>query len=297
MSAGDDLRKYLIAPFLVSPSILIPPAYLASNTLFDSSVRPETPPANLSTNPLFDSSPRPETPRFHKSAQRKADDTDSNMELDKFPQPPTRSGSPARTGDVVNLPIDNVFTLNDFIANMQADGDSSREASQQPPAKKPKMNADFNSNASATLPQPVAVSARSSKYTILLHEKYQALGIPQPVFSFGGDTVFGWSVELSFPGLEGAEELQGLTEEGMFASKQEAKEAVSKRALGELEDLERAGRIVRPEKSKPEKSKSQQLPVSEEEGVNYVGQLLGTYLPLISSPCLVMLRYTEIHAP
>ncbi|KAJ4330491.1 hypothetical protein N0V95_010047 [Ascochyta clinopodiicola] len=213
----------------------------------------------------------PDTPRFHKSADCKAGDI--NMEVD-IPAQPTSLASTHAGGDAtITAPLDDVYSLDDFLATHQAEHDAhaaAREAADVPPVKKTKKNH------SSTPPQPVAVGARSSKHTILLHEKYQALAIPQPVFTFGGSSDTRWTVEVSFPGLANAEELQGLKQDGRFNSKQEAKEAVSKTALAVLEELERAGRVTKAGKAKkPKGEPAYHAPKEKEEpGENYVGQLL-----------------------
>lgn len=197
------------------------------------------------------------------------------MEIDYPPQLASLASSHAGD-DPVAIPLQGVMSLDDFLSAHQADHDAymaAREAAHAPPAKKSKT-----SNSSTTA-QPVAVGNRTSKYTILLHEKYQALAIPQPVYTYGGDSVTRFTVTVSFPGLDNAEELQGLQQEGRFNSKQEAKEAVSKSALAILERLVEEGRVSKAGKAKKAKGEpAQHLPKEKEEpGENYVGQLLGTY--------------------
>jgi len=252
MAAGDELRKYLIVPSQSSSSFQDP---LSSQA------------AGLFLGPQS----RPDTPRFHKSAVHKAE-TD-NMEVDNPSQlAPLVS---AHTSDVV-VPLEGVMSLDDFLSAHQADHDAYVAAREkvQPAAKKLKTSNDANR------PQPVAVGARSSKYTILLNEKSQALAIPQPAFEYEGDGVTKFKVTVSFPGLDNAEELQGLRDEGLFNSKQEAKEAVSKTAVEILERLVEEGRVQnRGKAKKPKGEPLQQLPKEKEEpGENYVGQLLGTYI-------------------
>ncbi|RMZ73759.1 double-stranded rna-binding [Pyrenophora seminiperda CCB06] len=127
---------------------------------------------------------------------------------------------------------------------------------------------------------PIAVGARSSKYTILLHEKYQALGIPQPLFTFAGGSSEGWSAKVSFPGLQDAEELQGIGGEKKYNSKQEVKEAVSETAVAVLEELESKGRVKGERKKKKSGGSGGNGAVElvdgeeKEVGENWVGQLL-----------------------
>lgn len=148
--------------------------------------------------------------------------------------------------------IDRVFNLDEYL-------------SQNPPAAPQQSSTSHQ-------PLPRAVGARSSRHTILLHEKYQALAIPQPVFSFSGGSELGWAGKVVFLDEE-------VHEGGPFNSKQEAKEALSKRALAVLERLEREGKVARPEKGKRQKVAVQEVVEKEkekkEQGPNYVGQLLG----------------------
>lgn len=183
-------------------------------------------------------------------------------------------------------PLDGVISIDDFL-NQNRDAHEAQKLVKEtrqpapPPSKKPKPT-----NQKPSPLTPVAVGARSSRHTILLHEKYQALGIPQPLFTYGGSGETGWTVSISFPGLDDAEELQGLEfdEERRFNSKQEAKEALSQKALAVLEELEKEGRVKKGGKGKKKKVEAE----GEEEvvekgneekekgpGENYVGKLLG----------------------
>jgi hypothetical protein len=93
-----------------------------------------------------------------------------------------------------------------------------------------------------------AVGARSSKNTIAIHAKYQALGIQQPQFTFdGGANDEGWTAQVSFTGLEDVDELQCIKDDRRFPSKQEAKEALSERALALLEKAEKEGKVKKVE--------------------------------------------------
>ncbi|KAJ4375476.1 hypothetical protein N0V86_007007 [Didymella sp. IMI 355093] len=182
--------------------------------------------------------PQPGTPRFHKFVNRKVENT--NMEVDHAAHPSPISAVHASDTSIA-IPVSGVMSLNDFL--------------------------------SSTSVQPVAVGAKSSQHTVKLHELHQKLAIPQPVFTYTGDGVTKFAVEVNFPGLVDAEELQGLKEEGRFNSKQEAKEASSKSALAVLERLVEEGRINKAKKPKGEPT--QQQPTEWEElGENFVGQLL-----------------------
>ncbi|KAI4680334.1 uncharacterized protein J4E84_007982 [Alternaria hordeiaustralica] len=186
-----------------------------------------------------------------------------------------------------STPLDGVISMDDFMIQNKHTHEAQKLVQETrqpalPPSKKPKTP-----NGKATPLVPVAVGARSSRHTILLHEKYQALGIPQPLFTYGGGSEMGWTVSVSFPGLDDAEELQGLKfeEEKKFNSKQEAKEAMSQKALGVLEALEKEGRVKKGGKGKKKKGggegegKVGEVGKVQEEkekgpGENYVGKLL-----------------------
>jgi hypothetical protein len=142
--------------------------------------------------------------------------------------------------EVVQAPrLDGVFSMEDFMGDYEANRAALK-------AEKSASNAFKRSAPSKSTPKPapgpIAIGARSSKYTILLHNKYQALGIPQPNFDIreSGDQV--WSGEVSFPGSTPAE-LQGIKDENVFNSKAEAKEALSEKAYEILTQLEKQGRV------------------------------------------------------
>ncbi|KAL1612182.1 hypothetical protein SLS60_000406 [Paraconiothyrium brasiliense] len=119
-------------------------------------------------------------------------------------------------------------------------------------------------------PQPRALAPRSSKFTIELHEKYQAYGVPRPDFVFSGDGVVGFCVRTEFLGRE-------LRVDGPCGSKQEAKEKLSEICLSVFNELEREGNLERAHKSKKQKTESTQPEVvkkDKEPVVNYIGQLL-----------------------
>ncbi|KAI4953408.1 hypothetical protein J4E91_002255 [Alternaria rosae] len=181
-----------------------------------------------------------------------------------------------------STPLDGVISIDDFLDQNRDAHEAQKlvketKQSAPPPSKKPKPT-----NQKPTPLTPVAVGARSSRHTILLHEKYQALGIPQPLFTYGGSGETGWTVSVSFPGLDDAEELQGLEfdEERKFNSKQEAKEALSQKALAVLEELEKEGRVKKGGKGKKKTqdiSEEQVVQSVKEEkgpGENFVGKLL-----------------------
>jgi len=222
--------------------------------------------------------------------------TSSFESLTKYEPVKTKIGTPSMDiaipvlqpstmgGRIVDDPSSHgVFKLEDFLAKHKAEHDARQEAAlaaknhaaeptqlAPPAAKKVRIAADAASLA------PVAVGARSSQHIVLLHEKVQALALPLPSFVYSGGTCQGWTVELSFPCLD-VQELQGLKEDAVFNSKQEAKEAASKTALAILEQLQEQGRIGKSRKDKhsSEWGVRQEMGMKE-PGPNYIGQLLGT---------------------
>ncbi|KAF2450801.1 hypothetical protein P171DRAFT_403497 [Karstenula rhodostoma CBS 690.94] len=119
-------------------------------------------------------------------------------------------------------------------------------------------------------PQPRALAPRSSKFTIELHEKYQAYGIPRPDFVFSGDGAEGFRVSTEFMGRE-----LHVTES--CGSKQEAKERLSEVCLDVLKELEAEGKLERASKARRQKAENAQPEIVEKEKtpvVNYIGQLL-----------------------
>ncbi|KAF2107609.1 hypothetical protein BDV96DRAFT_505972 [Lophiotrema nucula] len=136
-------------------------------------------------------------------------------------------------------------------------------AKKQPPSKKIKST---NNEPLA----PVALSARSSKNTVELHEKLQFYGITQTL-EFGGSTLEGWTAKTEILG-------EVVEEKRLFSSKQEAKEVLSGRALELVKRLEAEGKLSKPGKSKRSKSAASTVDAQEQEkpepGPNYIGQLL-----------------------
>jgi hypothetical protein len=127
------------------------------------------------------------------------------------------------------------------------------------------------------VPQPRALAPRSSKFTIELHEKYQAYGIPRPDFVFSGNGAEGFRVRTNFMGRD-----LHVTEP--CGSKQEAKERLSEKCLGVLNELEQESKLERAPKAKKQKTGDAQPEVvgkGKEPVVNYIGQLLGTYVDRI----------------
>lgn len=248
-AAGDDLRE----------SLIIPPA--SSSSSFSSHF-------NQFASSQFAPTLGPDTAQ---AAKPKAEITD--MEVDYPPRPSTIPS--AHAGDAVTVPMDGVMSLDDFLSANQEDHDAfmaAREEASAPLAKKSKTK--------SSIPvQAIAVGARSSQHTVRLHDLHQKLAIPQPVFTYIGNSVTKFTVEISFPGLADADELQGLKEEGRFNSKQEAKEASCKSALPILERLVEEGRITNAGKAKkPSSDPAHQQPSEKEEpGENFVGQLLGMH--------------------
>jgi hypothetical protein len=151
---------------------------------------------------------------------------------------------PARTGGDVNTvqKLDGVFSMEEFLNSSEVEYAASKAAKSAKATQKKAVPIKGNKATPKSGAGPVAVGARSSKHTIALHEKYQALGIPIPCFTYGGSSDRGWNGEVSFPGLD-VPELQGIKDDTIYSSKQEAKEGLSKRALGILTRLENEGRV------------------------------------------------------
>ncbi|EMD85535.1 hypothetical protein COCC4DRAFT_76101 [Bipolaris maydis ATCC 48331] len=201
---------------------------------------------------------------------------ESNMEIDTPTRLPVFNSAHTEQDPMARAaPPTGILSMEDFMKQNQDEYQAQREArysTVSPPAKK----ATTSENASPfTL---VAVGARSSKHTILLHEKYQALGIQQPLFTYEGSSSSSWAASVSFPGLENVEELQGLSGDKRCNSKQEAKEALSEKALAVLEEMERQGRVKKAEKNRKKSvggQLEQQQRLTEREPVeNYIGKLL-----------------------
>ena len=144
--------------------------------------------------------------------------------------------------EIIQAPkLDGVFSIDDFMGDCEAEHAALK-------AEKSASNAQKRSAlgkvkpAPGPGPGPVAIGARSSKYIVLLHNKYQSLGIPQPFFDIQGSSDQGWRGELSFPGLD-ADELRGIKDERIYTSKQDVKEVLSEKALEILTRLEKQGKV------------------------------------------------------
>jgi hypothetical protein len=259
-TAGDDLKKYLIIPS--SPPGSSPFSF--SNPAF-----PHTTKSRASISSL--AAEAEHTRANVRDSTDKAEE--SNMEIDTPAQPPMSSSAHTEQKAMTSAaPPTGIVSMEDFMKQYQEEHQAQREERRAAPsANKAKTSEN------ATLPTPIVVGARSSKHTILLHEKYQALGIPQPLFTYEGGSIVGWSASVSFPGLDDAEELQGLSVDRKFNSKQEAKEALSQKTMAVLEELEKEGRVKKAGKGRKASvggSLEQQKDDVEE---NYIGKLLGTY--------------------
>ena len=204
------------------------------------------------------------------------------MEFDTPAMPlHTVPGNAASTGASA---LDDALSLEDFVAQ-------EKEALAQGLAQRASLaeKANSASNTSPVVPRPVG--ARSSKHTILLHEKYQALGIERPDFVFEGDSTAGWGVRMTFLG----EALEGG---GRYASKQEAKEALCVKAMALVESLEAEGKL---QKSKKVRQPNEAISPdrAKENGlvVNWSGQLLGMpCLPPVPL-ALYILPFTILYIP
>lgn len=272
---GDDLKKDLIIP--PSRPIFSTPEDDLKRHLLIPSLRPlaSSPsfsnlgPAPTASPPLFHFNPRAET-EVDRSKAHCTDKADSNMEIDTPTQPPVFAPAHDEQKTTARVtPPTGIFSMEEFMKQHQEKHQAQREAMRStPPAKKAKTSENAP-------PVPVAVGARSSKYTILLHEKYQGLNIPQPLFTYEGGSSSGWTVSVSFPGLENAEELQGIHDSRQYNSKQEAKEAVSQKAFAILEELEKEGRVRKTAKARKKIDEGAQVVERQQPEENYVGKLLG----------------------
>jgi len=283
-TAGEDLKRYLIVPPVSSSS---------SCSLLPSS----SPTASSEEKQTCTDTKYEQTASTNNKAEKRKMEVDTHTPLSN-----SFGGAHAEAMDA-STPLDGVISMDDFmIQNKHAHEaqklvQNPKQSTSAPPSKKPKTP-----NQKHTPLVPVAVGARSSRHTILLHEKYQALGIPQPLFTYGGGSETGWTVCVSFPGLDDAEELQGLKfeEERKFNSKQEAKEALSQKALGVLEELEKEGRVKKGGKGKKKKGGGEGEgkvveKVKEEKGPgeNYVGKLLGMSFYSLLVYVLPTVRHTS----
>jgi hypothetical protein len=197
--------------------------------------------------------------------------------------------------------LDTVFSLEEFLANTPAPPPPAKK--RPPPPKNPKTGPTVTTDENGNI-VPTLISARSSKNTILLHEKYQFYALQPPEFVFEGGSDVGWSCKVRFLGEEiGMKD--GAEGEKMFSSKQEAKEVLSGRALEVLAKQVEEGKVVKPKKEGGKKKKKVMHVEGGKEGdaevegevetkvqepfVNWTGLLLG-----MSSP--ISLHYIVVYA-
>ncbi|KAL6706379.1 hypothetical protein ACN47E_005485 [Coniothyrium glycines] len=169
-----------------------------------------------------------------------------------------------------------IFKLDDYLATNKDIQEASQRAKEAARPPQPKKMKTVQTPASLT---PVSIGAHSSRNTVALNDRYQALGIAQPHFTFQGRSDLGWTVNIQFPGLEHIPELQNLPSQGKFNSKAEAKEAMSRTALELLNTLEQSGTITPTSKSKKHaleaaSSEQQAGQPPKEPPENYIGQLI-----------------------
>lgn len=217
----------------------------------------------------FSSSPAVNLSSFASTRVDEKEKADMAM---KVKQPATLTGE-----------LKDVFRIEDYMAAQEAERAAqiaARKATQQMQQQQSKKPKPTGNNA---LLQPIAVGARSSDHTVTLHDKLQKLGIAQPVFEYSQRGDVGWTVEASLS-VTGVEELRAeFEEEGIFNSKQEAKEAICKRILEFVVALENEGKVKKPEKAKKRNVSAAQQEVQGEDKEpfqNYVGQLLGAFISL-----------------
>jgi hypothetical protein len=151
--------------------------------------------------------------------------------------------SPAHAADdaVPTTKLDQVFSMDEYTRAFEAEHAAAKAAKSASGGLK-RTPGGINANIPTPGTGPIVISARSSKYTVALHDKYQGLGIPQPTFTFEGSSDRGWNGKVSFPGLD-VEELQGIEEETIYSNKKQSKEALSERVLEILLRLEREGKV------------------------------------------------------
>lgn len=258
MVNGDDLLQYLIVP------------------------GPQSTTASTSKGPRQDGSKdSSEVRRSQGKLQDLHQDTPSgDMEIDT---PAVLTLMPSANVEEKVNGLDQLDGAQNRVYNLEA-----YMAAHPPPAAKstPKTTPKPTTSEDAG-PRPLG--SRSSKYTIELHQKHQALGTPKPEFFITGSGDEGFSGKVVFAGIltddeDGNGDVVVEDEDEGFGSKQGAKENLSMKALRVLEKLEGAGRLTS-KKEKKKKRKENASMQNEDEGeeksdepvVNYIGQLLGTY--------------------
>ena len=279
MSAlGDDLRKYLILP----------------NS-------PETNSSSYNHSEIHVS--RSELEGLKGNSSNSIGDKAEEMEIDYPHQTSTKaipSGNSTTTNDTAMSNDDGVFKLDDFVTANKAQFDAEKANKLTTTTSSP----DITNNEIQSPITPIPVGARSSKHIVLLHQKVQALALPQPIFTFHERGQNRWAADLSFPGrLEDLEELQRLSVDGVFNSKNEAKEAASKRGMEVIEELEKNGRV-----SKTRKAVNRSVMENEQEGGalnnqvekkdpprNWIGLLLGMFKVLFFFPFFYIYVYFLFH--
>jgi hypothetical protein len=161
------------------------------------------------------------------------------MEIDHATMPSTANSN----DDAPPIPkLDGVSSMDDFMNTYEADHAAKKAAKSANAMQNKAVASKAKANTPTPILGPVAIGERSSKSIVALHEKYQALGIPQPLFTYEGSSDRGWHGQVSFPGLD-ADELQGIKDDTIYSSKQEAKEELSERALVILTRLEQEGSV------------------------------------------------------
>lgn len=242
-NAVDELLRYLIVPGKSSPDSL-------------ASTFPVSPSSSI------EGSLSSEEQYWRARGQARDDHSYSNKSVDIEMTQEMEVDTPAAVPaplDATNMP-GQIFSIEEFMAlrgNSGATGTLGSDVGAQ------------------RAPQPRAVSARSSKHTIELHEKYQALGIQPPDLVFSGGSIEGWTVSTDFLG-------RNLSVDGPCGSKQEAKERLSELCLEVIRELEREGKLERVPKAKKRKTEGGEPEVIKKEEnqpvINYIGQLLGMYM-------------------
>ncbi|KAF2737178.1 hypothetical protein EJ04DRAFT_461718 [Polyplosphaeria fusca] len=177
------------------------------------------------------------------------------MELQAMPNPATSGQS--RDSNGIFLSVD------DYVEQEKEGYERDRQARLDAKAPKPPKVKDGD-NAS---PVPIAVSTRSSESISRFHMKLQALGLGLPVFTFTGDSLLGWGVGAEICG-------ESLTEPTRYSSKQAAKEALCRRGLELVDQLEAEGKVSKPVKGCKSSVANAQTAELKQPGPNNIGQLL-----------------------
>ena len=145
-------------------------------------------PVAPSSGPMFSSDAQPlglQTLRSRLQAKDEAERVDMQVDM------PVLSDPLASMRAAQEVQSHRIYKMEDYMA---------QQLEEHNPCEADTGNslAGKNSNTDEDLAplKPIAIGARSSKHTILLNNKYQALGISQPIFSYEGASDSGWTVAV-----------------------------------------------------------------------------------------------------